>query len=236
MTLASSPSVAVVGAGRAGSHLFWALRGSGWTASLCRRGDVVPAADVTVLAVRDAEIEPTAVALGRRAGVLAHLSGALGPVGAVRLALHPAMTFPTPAAGPVSLDGVGFALTAADEEAAWWGRRIVASLGGVCVEIGADARSLYHAACSLASNVLVALEEAAAAAASRAGIPDPRSFLGPLVATTVENWRRSGREALSGPVVRGDDATVARHLATLDGPARDVYAAGVAVAKAMVGR
>ena len=236
MTLASSPSVAVVGAGRAGSHLFWALHAAGWTASLCGRGDAVPPADVTVLAVRDAEIEPAAAALGRLRGVLAHLSGALGPVGAVRLALHPAMTFPVPAAGPVSLEGVGFALTAADDEAAQWGRRMVASLGGMCVEVAADARSLYHAACSLASNVLVVLEEAAAAAASAAGIPDPRSFLAPLVATTVENWRRSGGEALSGPVVRGDGATVARHLATLDGPARELYAAGVAVAQGMVGR
>lgn len=180
-----------------------------------------------MLAVRDSEIEPLAAHLPGR--LLAHLSGAFGPLAGVRLALHPAMTFPERASGPVSLAGVGFAVTAADDEAAEWGRRIVAALGGACVEVAASSRPLYHAACALASNALVSLEEAAAAELRRAGVEEPRAFLGPLVEATVANWRRAGWGALSGPAVRGDQETVAMHLATLDGPARDFYAAHVAL-------
>src|SRR5205823_1752308 len=116
------PDVAIVGPGRAGTHLAWALRGAGWSVALSGRGEPVPAADLTFLAVRDADIEAVAEPLadGR---LLAHLSGLHGPTRRVRLALHPAMTFPVKATGPVSLAGAGFALTAHGAEAAEAGRR-----------------------------------------------------------------------------------------------------------------
>lgn len=220
------PSAAVVGPGRAGTHLASALEGAGWDVVLCGRGAPVPQAEVTVLAVRDAEIEEVAGDLD--APLMAHLSGLHGPLPRVRLALHPAMTFPAPARGPVSLEGVGFALTAADDEAAAWGRRMAADLGGKVVELSPADRPRYHAACALASNVLVTLEEAASLTLSDCGVPDPRAHLGPLVAATVANWRVDGPAALSGPVVRGDWATVDCHLAELDGPARAFYQAALA--------
>ena len=71
----------------------------------------------------------------------------------------------------------------------------------------------YHAAASIASNFLVTLEAAAERVAGGAGIApeEARRLLGPLVRTTVENWLRVGPEAaLTGPVVRGDEETVAR--------------------------
>src|SRR5438034_210350 len=33
----------------------------------------------------------------------------------------------------------------------------------------------------------------------------------PLVRATVENWARAGDNALTGPIARGDEGTVARH-------------------------
>ena len=48
--------------------------------------------------------------------------------------------------------------------------------------------------------------------AAGAGIrpADARRLLGPLVRTTVENWLAAGpRAALTGPVARGDERTVA---------------------------
>ena len=57
------------------------------------------------------------------------------------------------------------------------------------------------------------LEAAAEEVAVRAGLaPDEaRELLAPLVRTTVENWAALGPErALTGPVARGDEATVER--------------------------
>ncbi len=68
-------------------------------------------------------------------------------------------------------------------------------------------RAAYHAAASMASNFLVTLEAAAERLAETAGVD--RALLVPLVRATVENWGALGPEgALTGPVARGDEATV----------------------------
>jgi predicted short-subunit dehydrogenase-like oxidoreductase (DUF2520 family) len=75
-----------------------------------------------------------------------------------------------------------------------------------------DQRAAYHAAAAIASNFLLTLEAAAESVAAGAGIgpDDARALLGPLVRQTVENWLTDGPEAaLTGPVARGDEATVA---------------------------
>ena len=70
-------------------------------------------------------------------------------------------------------------------------------------------RALYHAAASAASNFLVTIEGMAERLAARAGLD--RDALVPLVRATVDNWAASGaRDALTGPIVRGDAETVRR--------------------------
>jgi predicted short-subunit dehydrogenase-like oxidoreductase (DUF2520 family) len=76
-------------------------------------------------------------------------------------------------------------------------------------------RTAYHAAASIASNFLVALEESAAELLAEAGVKDARELLAPLVLRTAANWAERGPAALTGPIARGDDATVDRHLAEL---------------------
>jgi predicted short-subunit dehydrogenase-like oxidoreductase (DUF2520 family) len=78
-------------------------------------------------------------------------------------------------------------------------------------EIDDAGRATYHAAASIASNFLVTLEAAAERVARGAELEpqEARALLAPLVRRTVENWARLGPErALTGPVARGDDATV----------------------------
>jgi predicted short-subunit dehydrogenase-like oxidoreductase (DUF2520 family) len=82
------------------------------------------------------------------------------------------------------------------------------------VEVDDADRAAYHAAASIASNFLVTLEAAAERVAATAGID--RSVLVPLVRATVENWATLGaRRALTGPVARGDEATVARQRSAI---------------------
>jgi len=77
------------------------------------------------------------------------------------------------------------------------------------VEIADRDRAAYHAAASVASNFLVTLETAAERIGSTTGAG--RELLAPLVRATVENWAAQGPAgALTGPIARGDEATVQR--------------------------
>lgn len=80
-------------------------------------------------------------------------------------------------------------------------------------------RALYHAAASAASNFLVTLEgmaETLAAQIGGGGGGLDRAALAPLVRATVDNWvERGAAAALTGPIARGDDETVARQRAAV---------------------
>ena len=89
------------------------------------------------------------------------------------------------------------------------------------VEVAEHDRAAYHAAASIASNFLVTLEAAAERVAAAAGVE--REQLVPLVRATVENWARLGPErALTGPVARGDELTIARQRAAVEDAAPDL--------------
>jgi predicted short-subunit dehydrogenase-like oxidoreductase (DUF2520 family) len=89
------------------------------------------------------------------------------------------------------------------------------------VQVAPVDRALYHAAASVASNFLVTLEAAAERLAADAGVE--RALLVPLVRATVENWATLGGDrALTGPVARGDEATVARQRAAVQERAPDL--------------
>jgi predicted short-subunit dehydrogenase-like oxidoreductase (DUF2520 family) len=59
------------------------------------------------------------------------------------------------------------------------------------------------------------LEESAAELVERLGIEDAHELLAPLVLRSAANWAERGSEALTGPIARGDRATVERHRAAL---------------------
>ena len=85
----------------------------------------------------------------------------------------------------------------------------------VPVEIAESDRAAYHAAASIASNFLITLEAAAERLGAMTGLD--RDLLVPLVRATVENWARLGpQRALTGPVARGDEATVQRQRVALE--------------------
>jgi predicted short-subunit dehydrogenase-like oxidoreductase (DUF2520 family) len=98
-------------------------------------------------------------------------------------------------------------------------------------------RAAYHAAASIASNFLIALEESAAALMERSGVSgDARELLSPLVLRTAANWSEGGAEALTGPIARGDAATVDRQraaIAELAPELGDMYEALVARTRAV---
>jgi len=204
--------VAVVGAGRLGTVLAAGLREAGIAVDgPLPRGRAVDArADAVLLCVADAEIETAATTIP--AGpLLGHCSGATGldVLGARRsFSLHPLMTV-APGAPPGVLHGAAAAVDGSDPAALAVATALARAVGLRPIEIGPADRVAYHAAASIASNFLVTLEAAAERLGATAGLD--REALAGLVRATVENWSRLGPErALTGPVARGDERTVAR--------------------------
>ena len=104
-------------------------------------------------------------------------------------------------------------------------RALAEALGMRPFEVPEESRAAYHAAAAMASNLLVALEESAAELARAAlGIEDARELLAPLVLRTAANWAERGPDALTGPIARGDRATVERHRAALAETAPELLA------------
>ena len=128
-----------------------------------------------------------------------------------------------------ALTGVPFAIEG-DDPATRVARRIVRELGGESFRLPAARKAAYHAWATMTSPLflafLVTLEEAARAAGLTR--EDARRKSLPIIRQTLANYSRLGpAHSFSGPLVRGDAQTVARHLAVLKQhpAAREVYVA-----------
>jgi len=181
-------------------------------------------AGVWMLAVSDDRIASAAAALAQekdvRGAVVFHCSGAktsaeLAPLraaGAHVASVHPVRSFADPAAVAAAFDGT-FCGVEGDEAALALLVPAFEAVGARIVRIDAGAKTVYHAASVFASNYLVTVLDAALRAWQAAGIPEPvaRELAGPLAGESLANVLRLGAaRALSGPIARGDEDTVAR--------------------------
>ncbi len=181
-----------------------------------------------LIAVSDSAVEPVADLLARsgfRKGVALHTCGAKGPQALAVLAcrgvdcgaLHPVQTFASAEQGAASLVGLSFAIDG-NPQAVKWALSIVTLVGGRSLRILPQHRGLYHTAAVMVSNYIGALIHAAVAILGVAGVEREAALtaLAPLVRASAENALRLGPvEALTGPIQRGDSATVLTHLKAL---------------------
>ena len=237
-------TVRIIGPGRAGSALALALAATGWEVEApYRRGDELATAaigvDLCVIATPDAAVAEVAAQLTPAPGtVVAHLAGSLGldvlEPHPHRASLHPLVSIPRPDVGAQRLrSGAWFAVAANAPGAERLVNQVVIDLGGRAIEVPDEARATYHAAACIASNHLVALLAQVERVAAGAGVP-LEAYLD-LVRGTVDNVEAMGTSgALTGPVARGDEGTIQRHLAAIDPSERAGYAAMVAEARRLV--
>ncbi|HVS84004.1 MAG TPA: DUF2520 domain-containing protein [Gaiellaceae bacterium] len=193
-------TVNVIGSGRVGSAVAARLRERGVAVGV---GDP----DVTLLCVPDTAIPDTAGCLTPGHGWVGHVSGAT-PLAALapharRFSLHPLQTF-SRSGDPAQLDGAWAAIAGETAEALAVARELAELLGLQAFELADADRTLYHAGAVFASNYLVTLQRAA----TRLGVP--AEALVPLMTRTIEN----GFD-LTGPIARGDWATVEAHRAAI---------------------
>ena len=93
------------------------------------------------------------------------------------------------------------------------------------VVLPSGAKAAYHAGAAFAANYTTALVAVAERLARSAGIPAEvagRLYL-PLIRGAAANLEAGPAAALTGPVRRGDAATVAAHLEVLAGDDRQLY-------------
>lgn len=223
--------VLVIGAGKVGRALHRGLRDASVEASLRHARTLLakklPASDLVIIATRDGRIEEIArllASVDRLPRAVVHCAGALDTAPLATLSargvavgsMHPCLSFPSEHAR-VSLAG-GALVIAGDRAAVSSAKTVAKALGmrAVC-PVSLD-RAVYHAACALAANGSAALAEASSRLLSAAGIAsrDAEHVLGPLLTSVGCNVSAlSAAEALSGPVVRGDIATLRAHEAAL---------------------
>ena len=185
-------------------------------------------AEVVFLTVADDAVSALAehLAPAVRAGqVVFHTSGVLtageldplARAGAHVGALHALQTFADVDRGLERVHGVYWTVDGDDEARAIAGR-VVRVLRGRLLRVPPEGRVLYHAAAVVASNYLVALADQASHLMVAAGVAreDALAALIPLMQGTLANLEASdASSALTGPVARGDSATVRRHLEAL---------------------
>lgn len=205
--------------------------------------DVASASELLILAVPDAELAGLIGGLAadgavRPGTIVMHTSGAGGTailapltaLGALPLAIHPAMTFTGADEDIDRLADTCFGITAADEIGYAIGTSLVLEIGGEPFRVREDARTLYHAALAHAGNHLVTViaDALAALRTALAGqellgqqlvVDDPgglaERIIAPLAGAALENTLARGQAALTGPVARGDADAVAAHLGAL---------------------
>lgn len=207
--------LAIVGAGRLGTAISRALRAMPQFELVgpLDRGTDAAGCDAVLLCVPDREIATAAASIAPGV-IVGHCSGAtdlepLAPHEA--FSMHPLMTVSRSGA---NFSGATAAIDARSDRAMELARLIAHALEMEVVHVAPEDRAAYHAAACIASNFLVTLEAAAERLGATAGVT--REMLAPLVRATVENWAELGAQrALTGPVARGDEATVAAHRETI---------------------
>ena len=200
-------------------------------------------ADLVLMAVPD-DVLPGLVASLCTEGALhagqfvVHPSGRYGievlepatNAGAVPLALHPVMTFTGTSVDLARLEDCPFGVTTL-EQVRPVAEALVVEMGGEPVWVPEESRALYHAAVSFGANYLMAVVRESIDLLARAGMEHPEHLMAPLLSASLDNALRHGDGALTGPVARGDAATVGEHMRQLNLASPEAAAAYQALAR-----
>jgi predicted short-subunit dehydrogenase-like oxidoreductase (DUF2520 family) len=246
-------SIAIIGAGRLGASLGYALSQKGYTITavstqsqrsakesqkligqgspLTDNAQAAQLARFVIVSVPDDDIPGVVEELNKQdldweGKLVFHCSGLhpssllhdLESKGALTASVHPNQSFPRKLKDAQAFQGFYFALEGG-EQARALAANIVRDLGGHPFVIRAEDKPVYHAASSMASNLFVALLDAAVALLEQCGLDQDtgRNVLFPLVQRTLQNVKKFNTfGALSGPIVRGDHKTVKNHLDVLE--------------------
>lgn len=145
--------------------------------------------------------------------------------GAYRYSIHPLYAISDKYNSYANLKEAVFSIEGSNERMADI-MEIFAMTGNHAVTIEPEKKKLYHCAAVMASNHIVALAALSTKMLEDCGFPPEAAekALAPLITGNAESVGRLGaKKALTGPVERGDCATVENHLKILNEETREIY-------------
>jgi len=205
--------------------------------------DVAQAAQIIFITAPDSAIADVARSVRwRPEQAVVHCSGAMsldalvpaGRQGAATGGFHPMQTFPSPDASG-NLRGITFGVECGDPALSSYLGSLARILGGEIVRISAAQRAAYHTSAVMASGLMSAWAGMAADMWAQFGETRERALhaLSPLIVSTSLAVARMGVPgAITGPYVRGDVDTIARHLAATAAQGGEIGRAYAALALA----
>lgn len=207
-------SIKFIGSGEAGTDAAKAAKGADWV----------------FITTPDRAIETVCREVSAGGGfdrgqLVVHMSGALPAdaldsarqSGARVVSIHPLQSLASASQAVSNLPGSYFSVEGAPDAIAE-GKEVVEALCGLLLVIPSEQKALYHAGAAVASNYLVTVVEFAVEIYETLGLDrkEAISAVMPLVRGTVNNIEKVGvPDALTGPIARGDIATVEGHLEVL---------------------
>lgn len=200
--------------------------------------DVIAASDTIVLSTPDGAVKDVWESLKKDnigGRIFCHLSGSLSSdvfsgietYGAYPVSVHPLFAFSDKESVYQQLHKVRFTLEGHSRAVSAW-ESVLEAMGNPAIEITREVKPKYHAAASLLSNHVVAVLAAGYELLEECGFSEEeaRDFSEALVLDNVGHIIRQGAvAALTGPIERGDEQTVQKHLSVLSGANRIMYLA-----------
>lgn len=165
---------------------------------------------------------------------LCHCSGALAvkeafpdieKTGAYGVSIHPLFPISSKLESYKELSDAFFCLEG-DAQAVERFSAMLRKTGASVQKISNENKVRYHAACVTASNFMCALMQKSEELLLSCGFTSEgaREALAPLMRSNLEHLLKNGAEAsLTGPIERGDEATVKKHLQALSGEEAELY-------------
>lgn len=200
--------------------------------------EVIAASDSVILSTPDGAIKKVWESFNKenvKGRIFCHLSGSLSSdvfsgiekLGGYPISIHPLFAFSSKESVYQQLNQVCFTLEGHPYAVAQW-KDMLSALGNKALVVSGEVKPKYHAAASILSNHVIAVLEAGYQLLEECGFSEEeaRTYTSVLVRDNVEHVIRDGCvKAMTGPIERGDEETVAKHLPVLNPEQREIYQA-----------
>lgn len=200
--------------------------------------EVIAASDSVILSTPDGAIKKVWESFNKenvKGRIFCHLSGSLSSdvfsgieeLGGYPISIHPLFAFSSKESVYQQLNQVCFTLEGHPYAVAQW-KDMLSALGNKALVVSGEVKPKYHAAASILSNHVIAVLEAGYQLLEECGFSEEeaRTYTSVLVRDNVEHVIRDGCvKAMTGPIERGDEETVTKHLSVLNPEQREIYQA-----------